>query len=32
MTDEEIEAWADRFVDAVLGDVIGENNENDPTT
>jgi hypothetical protein len=24
MTDEEIDAWADRFVDAVLGDVDQE--------
>jgi len=32
MTDEEIDAWAERFVDAVLGDVIKENSENDPVT
>jgi hypothetical protein len=27
MTDEEIEAWADRFVDTVLGDVVEQESE-----
>jgi len=32
MTDKEVKAWADQFVDAVLGDLIEENIENDPVT
>jgi len=32
MTDAEFDAWAEHFVDAVLGDVIEENSDNDPVS